>query len=145
MDATEFGVRKEELLNECEVAPQVFARVMPRLERFMKPFVDLTVALFKGWITREPSTTQTWARISGLQPGASYLMLVRAHNSHGISESSPVSNYITTLASDSDITVDSWTRDNIERNINSTRVNLQQVEVLTSNALNITWKVRNPV
>jgi SRSO17 transposase len=40
MDATEFRTRKEELLDECEVAPQVFARVMPRLERFMKPFVD---------------------------------------------------------------------------------------------------------
>jgi len=40
MDATEFGTRKEELLDECEVAPQVFARVMPRLERFMNPFVD---------------------------------------------------------------------------------------------------------
>jgi SRSO17 transposase len=43
MDATEFEVRKEELLNECEVAPQVFDRVMPRLERFMKPFVDSLV------------------------------------------------------------------------------------------------------
>ena len=43
MDATGFGARKEELLNECEVAPQVFARVMPRLEGFMKPFVDSLV------------------------------------------------------------------------------------------------------
>ena len=40
MDATEFEVRKEELLDECEVAPQVFDHVMPRLERFMKSFVD---------------------------------------------------------------------------------------------------------
>ncbi len=43
MDATEFEVRKEELLNECEVAPQVFDRVMPRLERFMEPFVNSLV------------------------------------------------------------------------------------------------------
>ena len=35
MDATEFEARKEELLDECEVAPQVFARVMPRLH-FLK-------------------------------------------------------------------------------------------------------------
>ncbi len=40
MDATEFETRKEELLDECDVAAQVFARVMPRLERFMEPFVD---------------------------------------------------------------------------------------------------------
>ena len=43
MDATEFEDRKEELLSECEVARPVFDRVMPRLERFMKPFVDSLV------------------------------------------------------------------------------------------------------
>ena len=43
MDATKFEDRKEELLNECELAPQVFQRVMTRLERFMKPFVDCLV------------------------------------------------------------------------------------------------------
>lgn len=36
----EFERRKQELLDECHVAPQVFEQVMPRLERFMKPFVD---------------------------------------------------------------------------------------------------------
>ena len=34
-----YEVRKEELLDECTVAPQVFDQVMPRLERFMEPFV----------------------------------------------------------------------------------------------------------
>lgn len=34
-----FEARKEQLLEECAVAPQVFDRVMPRLERFMEPFV----------------------------------------------------------------------------------------------------------
>jgi SRSO17 transposase len=43
MDATEFEVCREGLLNECEVAPSVFDRVMPRLERFMSPFVDSLV------------------------------------------------------------------------------------------------------
>jgi SRSO17 transposase len=36
---TEFEVRKKELMAECTVAPQVFDDVMPRLERFMEPFV----------------------------------------------------------------------------------------------------------
>jgi SRSO17 transposase len=43
MDATEFEARKEELLNECEVAPRIFDGVMPWLERFMKPFVGSLV------------------------------------------------------------------------------------------------------
>ena len=34
-----YEARKEELLDECVVAPQIFDRVMPRLERFMEPFV----------------------------------------------------------------------------------------------------------
>ena len=43
MDATKLEVRKEELLDECVVTPLVFDRVTPRLERFMKPFVDSLV------------------------------------------------------------------------------------------------------
>ena len=38
-----YEARKQELLDECQVAPQVFERVMPRLEKFMKPFVDSLV------------------------------------------------------------------------------------------------------
>jgi len=38
-----YEVRKQELLDECQVAPQVFERVMPRLERFMEPFVGSLV------------------------------------------------------------------------------------------------------
>ena len=38
MDAN-YEARKQELLDECAVAPQVFDRVMPRLEQFMQPFV----------------------------------------------------------------------------------------------------------
>lgn len=36
----ELARRKEELLAECRVAPQVFDRVSERLEQFMEPFVD---------------------------------------------------------------------------------------------------------
>jgi SRSO17 transposase len=43
MDAKEFEARKEELVDECSVAPKIFDRVMPRLERFMEPFIDSLV------------------------------------------------------------------------------------------------------
>ncbi len=36
----EFQARKSAVLEECELAPQVFADVSPRLEQFMQPFVD---------------------------------------------------------------------------------------------------------
>jgi SRSO17 transposase len=41
MDASEFEARKAALLGECEVAPAIFDQVIPRLERFMEPFVAL--------------------------------------------------------------------------------------------------------
>jgi hypothetical protein len=36
-----YAVRKSPLLDECQVTPEIFAQVMPRLETFMKPFVSL--------------------------------------------------------------------------------------------------------
>lgn len=42
MDA-DYEARKQELLNECTVAAQVFDQVQPRLERFMDPFVEIFV------------------------------------------------------------------------------------------------------
>jgi len=43
MEAKEFEFRKEELVSECRVAPQVMDHIMPNLERFMEPFVDRLV------------------------------------------------------------------------------------------------------
>ena len=36
----DFEKRRRELLDECKLAPQVFDNVMPRLEKFMEPFVE---------------------------------------------------------------------------------------------------------
>jgi SRSO17 transposase len=38
-----YEARKQELLDECTVTPQIFDRVLPRLERFMAPFVESLV------------------------------------------------------------------------------------------------------
>jgi len=35
-----YAARKSPLLDECQVAPEIFEQVMPRLEAFMKPFVS---------------------------------------------------------------------------------------------------------
>ncbi len=39
MDAR-YSIRKNQLLDECQVAPEIFEQVMPRLHTFMAPFVD---------------------------------------------------------------------------------------------------------
>jgi len=43
MEAKDYEKRKRELLDECKVGPEVFDQVMPRLEAFMKPFVESLV------------------------------------------------------------------------------------------------------
>ena len=42
MDA-KYERRKQELLDECSVDPRIFERVVPRLEKFMGPFVEVFV------------------------------------------------------------------------------------------------------
>lgn len=39
MDAR-YTARKQELLQECQIAPEIFEQLMPRLETFMAPFVE---------------------------------------------------------------------------------------------------------
>ena len=39
MDALAFAARKRAVLEECDVAPQIFQEVQPRLEEFLQPFV----------------------------------------------------------------------------------------------------------
>ena len=39
MDAR-YTTRKNQLLQECQVAPEIFQEVMPRLHTFMEPFVE---------------------------------------------------------------------------------------------------------
>jgi SRSO17 transposase len=39
MEALAFEARKRAVLEECEVAPQIFQQVEPRLEKFLEPFV----------------------------------------------------------------------------------------------------------
>ncbi len=36
-----YAIRKRQLLEECQVAPDIFEHVMPRLDNFMKPFVTI--------------------------------------------------------------------------------------------------------
>jgi SRSO17 transposase len=35
-----YATRKQQLLAECQVAPEIFEQVMPRLATFMGPFVE---------------------------------------------------------------------------------------------------------
>ena len=36
-----YALRKSQLLDECQIAPEIFEQVIPRLSTFMKPFVRI--------------------------------------------------------------------------------------------------------
>ena len=48
-----YAVRKSQLLDECQVAPEIFEQVLPRLETFMKPFVRI----FQGQVAEHHAHT----------------------------------------------------------------------------------------
>jgi hypothetical protein len=48
-----YALRKSPLLDECQIAPEIFAQVIPRLSTFMKPFVSI----FAGQAAAQPAKT----------------------------------------------------------------------------------------
>ena len=55
-----YVLRKQPLLEECQVAPEIFHQVMPRVETFGAPFVDT-------FCRQEPSQhaqTSVWGLLS---------------------------------------------------------------------------------
>ncbi|KAM7342001.1 roundabout guidance receptor 1 isoform 2-T7 [Cochliomyia hominivorax] len=70
------------------------------------PIIGYTVEYFSsdlqtGWVTAAHRVPDQQITISGLKPATSYVFLVRAENSHGLSVPSGLSNVIKTLGSES--------------------------------------------
>jgi len=93
----------------------------------------------QGWVVAVYSTRNTWAEITGLLSGASYVMLVRAHNKYGTSEPSKISEYIKTKGAN-DLAL-GWTNGQIRQNLGEAKVELNSADVLSSTAINVTWLV----
>lgn len=59
MDAR-YILRKHQLLDECQVAPEIFEQVIPRLYTFMKPFVTI----FQGQVAEQHAKTYVCGLLS---------------------------------------------------------------------------------
>ena len=62
MDAR-YAIRKQQLLEECQVAPEIFEQVLPRLDRFMQPFVTV----FAGQAADQHATTYVCGLLSNVE------------------------------------------------------------------------------
>jgi len=62
MDAR-YTIHKHQLLDECQVAPEIFEQVIPRLYAFMKPFVKI----FQGQVAEQHAKTYVCGLLSNLE------------------------------------------------------------------------------
>ena len=62
MDAR-YLIRKNQLLQECQVAPEIFDQILPRLHTFMEPFV----ALFQGQALMQHAKTYVSGLLSDVE------------------------------------------------------------------------------
>ena len=58
-----YAVRKSQLLDECQGAPDIFEQVLPRLEAFMKPFVSI----FQGQAAVQHANTSVCGLLSNVE------------------------------------------------------------------------------
>src|SRR5712692_8366642 len=62
MDAR-YAIRKTQLLDECQVAPEIFEQVIPRLYTFMEPFVKT----FQGQVADQHAKTSVCGLLSDVE------------------------------------------------------------------------------
>ena len=58
-----YALRKSQLLDECQVAPEMFEQVIPRLYTFMKPFVSI----FQGQAADQHAKTYVCGLLSNVE------------------------------------------------------------------------------
>jgi hypothetical protein len=58
-----YAFRKSQLLDECQVAPEIFEQVIPRLSTFMKPFVSI----FQGQAADQHAKTYVCGLLSNVE------------------------------------------------------------------------------
>ena len=58
-----YAIRRSQLLEECQVAPEIFEQVIPRLYSFMKPFVKI----FQGQVAEQHAKTYVCGLLSNLE------------------------------------------------------------------------------
>ena len=58
-----YAFRKTQLLDECQVASEIFEQIIPRLYTFMKPFVTT----FQGQVAEQHAKTSVCGLLSNLE------------------------------------------------------------------------------
>ncbi|XP_069684562.1 roundabout homolog 2 isoform X2 [Periplaneta americana] len=109
------------------------------------PLIGYTVEYFSsdlqtGWVVAANRVTADTITIEDLKPDTSYVFLVRAENSHGLSVPSPVSEVVRTLGADRRA-VPQYELDEARARLGTKVVQLRDVQPLSSTSVRLVWDV----
>ncbi len=115
------------------------------------PLIGYTLEYFSfdletGWVVAAHRVTSETYTIHNLKPDTSYVFLVRAENSDGLSHPSPVSERVRTLRlmDNNQMTSDGngySNSINVQNTLLSKVVELSSVEAISSTAIRVTWQL----
>ena len=114
------------------------------------PLIGYTIESFSsdletGWVVAAHRITSETYTINNLKPDTSYIFLVRAENSHGMSPPSPLSERVRTLrllsssASDADIDLEE-----VQNTLMNKVVELTSIEAISSTTIRVSWEIILP-
>eukprot|EP00095_Tigriopus_kingsejongensis_P009444 maker-scaffold108_size357748-snap-gene-2.20 protein:Tk09444 transcript:maker-scaffold108_size357748-snap-gene-2.20-mRNA-1 annotation:"conserved hypothetical protein" len=109
------------------------------------PLIGYTVEYFSfemetGWVVAALRITSETYTVNNLKPDSSYVFLVRAENSHGMSPPSQMSERVRTLrafaGSDDDLNLEE-----VQNHLLDKVVELMSIEAISSTTIRVSWKV----
>nr|CAD7201378.1 unnamed protein product [Timema douglasi] len=111
------------------------------------PLIGYTVEYFSsdlqtGWVVAANRITSDRITINDLKPATSYMFLVRAENSHGLSVPSKVSEVVKTLGTDHR-SVPQYELDEARVRLSTKVLTLKQVQPLSSTSVRLIWDILN--
>ncbi|XP_049767979.1 protein sax-3-like [Schistocerca cancellata] len=110
------------------------------------PLIGYTIEYFSsdlqtGWVVAANRVTSEAITVTDLKPDTSYIFLVRAENSHGLSVPSPVSSVAKTLSSADQRTVPRYELDEARSRLSTKVVVLRDVMPLSSTSVRLVWDI----
>lgn len=134
---------KPQIVNQTETSVTVAWRRNSKVGA--SPLIGYTVEYFSsdlqtGWVVSAHRVTSETYSVGNLKPNTSYVFLIRAENSHGLSLPSPVSDKARTLGSDRN--VPDYDLDEARNRLSTNVVELKEVQAISSTAVRLIWEVR---
>ncbi|KAK6632671.1 hypothetical protein RUM43_013441 [Polyplax serrata] len=136
---------KPTILNVTESTVTVAWKKNPDRKDTDLPLIGYTLEYFSsdlqtGWVVAAHRIVADSITVSDLKPDTSYIFLVRAENSNGLSSPSPLSDHVRTLGADMRA-VSQSELDEARSRLSTKVVELRHIEAISSTSVRLNWKI----